>query len=177
MSKNISFEGPIEGVLPHVPHFFSTLIFMNEGGVEKYYEVNYRFHGTYKSTPRFNRWWQYFVRPTRSAESSLRYRAECVLRRAGVRIVRFKYVASVQFLKRNVGDKRFARAMRHITSVTVSYEDFEFLQSGGMLRLLYEGGREVSRAEKHRQVICGILPLQTRLPAEMKLPIENDAAA
>ncbi len=177
MSKNISVEGPLKGVLPHVPHFFSTLIFRNEGGVEKYYEVNYRFHGTYKSTPPFNHWWQYLVRPTRSAENALRYRAERVLKRAGVRVTRFKYMASAHFLKRDAGQERSVRAMRHIMSVTVSDEDFSFLQSGGMLRLLYEGDKEVSKAEKHRQVICGILPLLTRLSPETRMPLVNDVAA
>jgi hypothetical protein len=165
VTRNMSVEGPVTGTLPSVPHYFSTLIFHQEGGVERYYEVNYKFHGdkNYKSSGFFVQTWHYLVRPTRSAEKAIRYRVERVLARAGVKkITRFKYVASVQFPAKGTGK---LRAMRHIARVVLSDDDFKFLYAKGYLRLLHVEEEGCSLSDKYRNVIFGLSPLQNRIAA------------
>jgi len=163
-SARIEVVPPLTRVLQFGSHFFSTLIFRQEGGVETYYELGATYHGLYPSMRPFRIWWQTYIRPTRKAETAIRYRVEAVLKRSGTTVIRFRYIATVKMPAISIHLSSRV-AMRHITAVTISAEAFALLHSRGLLREVPQGDTTTTLAEKHRQIIFGLLPIQNRQTA------------
>ncbi len=159
--KTIEVGPRIVGKLPNIPHYFSTLILREHEGVDQYYELKAKYHGTYASSKQFRVGWQYYTRVLHDAEEAIRLRTVKVLQRSDVSVLHFKYMATVNFYEPGVTGGT-VRAMRHISRVRLSDFGFITLYDNKMLRLLHEGEQGTTSQEKIRAMIYGLSPLQAR---------------
>ena len=138
-----------EKKLPNIAHYFSTLVFHNE----TYFELNGKFHGRYPSSVLFRNRWRYGSRLFNSGPAAIRVRTIAVLKRADVSVIRYRYMTSVCW----------SGAMRHVSAVEISDNDFDFLLGLKMLRELHQASANPSAEEIIRKVIYGLLPVAMRL--------------
>ncbi len=138
-----------ENKLPNIAHYFSTLIFHNE----TYFELNGKFHGGYPSSVIFKNRWRYGSRLFNSGPVAIRVRTIAVLKRASVSVIRYRYMTSVCW----------SGAMRHVSAVEISDNDFDFLIGSKMLRQLHQASVNPTAEEIIRNVIYGLLPVAMRL--------------
>ena len=138
-----------ENKLPNIAHYFSTLIFHNE----TYFELNGKFHGGYPSSVIFKNRWRYGYRLFNSGPAAIRVRTIAVLKRANVSVIRYRYMTSVCW----------SGAMRHVSAVEISDNDFDFLIGSKMLRQLHQASVNPTAEEIIRNVIYGLLPVAMRL--------------
>jgi hypothetical protein len=160
--KTIEVGSRILGKLPNIPHHFSTLILREHDGVDQYYELKAKYHGTYASSTQFKVGWQYYTRVLNDAEAAIRLRTVKVLKRSDVSVLQFKYMATVKFYDPGTKGQE-VRAMRHISRVVLSDFGFITLYDNGMLRLLHEGESGSTSQEKVRAMIYGLSPFQARI--------------
>ena len=161
MNHNVTVADPVtESRLPNIPHYFSTLVFREGSGEKEYYELSAKFHGKHRSSDRFSLRWKKVTRILHAAPEAIWLRTRAVLWRARIRADKFRYMAVVQFLDQ----KSNVRAMRHVSSVTVSDADFDFLLSEKLIRRV-PVTQKATREEQYRAVIFGLTPLQARLAA------------
>ena len=147
--KKITLGRVDENKLPNIAHYFSTLIFHNE----TYFELNGKFHGEYPSSTIFKNRWRYGSRLFHSGPAAIKVRTIAVLKRANVSVIRYRYMTSVCW----------SGAMRHVSAVEISDNDFDFLIGSKMLRQLHQASADPTAEEIIRNVIYGLLPVAMRL--------------
>lgn len=150
---------PEAGILPNIPHFFSTVVTRQGADDGCYYELTGVYHRRYPSLPAFKAAWQQMTRRFHPAPVAVEKRVRKVLWRAQVPAYRFRYAACVHLFD----EAGQVRAMRHVAQVTLADADVDFLLGQGMLRLLYDGRRD--KSDKHKAIIYGLAPLQNRAVA------------
>lgn len=142
--------GQVHHKLPNVAHHFSTLI-LYDG---TYYELKGKFHWQYPSKPAYLGRWHYGSRVLKSAPEAVRSRTLAVLRRASIVVMQYQYMTTIHLR---------SGAMRHVSTVKISANDFVFLMDGGMLRKLHQVDDEPTAEEIARHVIYGLLPISLLL--------------
>ena len=148
--------------LPSLPHYFSTLVFRDGAREKEYYELSARYHGVYRSSERFKLQWQRVTRILYTAEEAVQKRTRAVLWRSRIRPASSpRYMAVVHF----VDSLWQVRAMRHVTSVTITDSDFDFLLAEKFVRRVPIRQPYENRQELHRAVIFGLAPLAARVAA------------
>ncbi len=146
----------LSGKLPAGNHQFSTVIFREGDDEAHYYELKYRFHGRYKSSPLFNQVWERMIRPLKSVGEAVTWRTRKVLKRANIVPLEVKYMTTAVIPAEGTKPAR----TRHITAVKLEANDFFRLERDGMLRLLYRG--VATKHDKIRDSLFDLTPLLNR---------------